>query len=114
MSSGSLGQSASQIQAQTMVLGARQLAALEILELPSTDLEGWLATVAERNEALRVVPVDRRHEPFSRGGASRGEASDRHAEWLANLPGEEPDWRAELQEQLAWANPGPEREAWLV
>ena len=97
-----------------MVLGARQLAGLEILALPTAELATWIREAQESNECLRLEEPERpRPELAPMRGPIRREASDAHAEWLANIAGSEVDWRAGLQEQLMFLDLGHERRAWV-
>lgn len=82
-------------------LSAHMLPALTILELSSLDLAGYLREAFESNEALTL------EEPHvGPGPRARGEASDRHAEWLASQPAREPSLAESLTEELAFRNLG--------
>ncbi|MEZ6014017.1 MAG: RNA polymerase factor sigma-54 [Planctomycetota bacterium] len=60
---------------QQMLLQPRMLQSIEVLQLPATELEAWLARQAEENEALSVTSP-------ARPTALAREASDAHDEWL--------------------------------
>jgi RNA polymerase sigma-54 factor len=99
-----------QRQTQAQILGVRQLMGLEVLGLSTADLASWLREAHESNECLQLEepPAALPRPPAS----VRREASDRHAEWLANLADERPDPRASLREQLSWLGLEDERRAW--
>lgn len=84
---------------QSLVLEPRLLQAIEVLQLPAQDLEGWLQAAAERNEALRVAgpPLER-----GRVTAAGWEATERHDEMLRNQPERAPSLEASLEDQVAW------------
>jgi RNA polymerase sigma-54 factor len=80
--------------AQQQVLLPRMLQSIEVLQLPSGELETWLERAAEENEALA----------FERGsGGRRGTAEDsqRHDAMLQNQPAPEAGLAEQVERQLS-------------
>ncbi len=74
------------------------LQAIEVLQLPSQDLEAWLLNAAAENQALRVeLP---RGE--GGGGAPDWEATEKHDAMLHNQPDREHALADSLGEQVGW------------
>ena len=71
---------------QEMQLLPRMLQSIEVLQLPSVELEGYLHQAVEENVTLTAEP--RREAPPADGHGRRGgwEESDRHEAWLQNQP----------------------------
>lgn len=93
---------------QRLLLQPRMLQSIEILQLPTQDLEGWLAEAALSNEALRLETPE-----FSTPRSGGREATDAHDEMLRNQPDREPSLADRVEEQLATADLEPVREGWV-
>jgi len=104
----SLGMHLSQRATQQLSMAPRMLQSIEVLQLPSTDLEAWLLEQAEGNEALCLeappVPIER-----------RGTIEDSHAydQMLRNQPDRPRSLSAEVEAQLAASDLDPARLAWV-
>jgi RNA polymerase sigma-54 factor len=86
------------------------LQSIEVLQLPSGELEAWLSKAAEDNEALSVEgPVIGPDAPGRRGTR---EDSDRHDQLLRNQPAPEAGLVGRLEEQLALLELEQETLAW--
>lgn len=89
-----------QTQRQEMLLLPRMLQAIEVLQLPLTELEGYLRAAVEENETLRL------EEPVREAGAlpprrqASAEATQRHDAWLESQAAAPPGMHARLEEQL--------------
>ena len=106
---------------QSMVQGTRMeqqllprmIQQIEVLQLPLADLEAFLTTAAEENEALQLEP---RQPPQEYGRAlppgGGQEASDRHAAWLESQEAGGGGLVAALEPQLATAELTPDVQAW--
>lgn len=88
-----LGQSAE----QRLLLQPRMLQSIEVLQLPTIDLEAFLRDAFEENIALDL------DEPAGVDTRPRGtwEDTDRHDEMLRNQPGPTPGVAERVEEQLA-------------
>ncbi len=93
---------------QELILAPRLLQAIEVLELPSADLEAWLRAQAEENEALCMDPPPRESE-------RRGTLEDSHAhdEMLRNQPDRARSLAEIVEEQLSASELPPSRLEWL-
>ncbi|MEM9803019.1 MAG: RNA polymerase factor sigma-54 [Planctomycetota bacterium] len=103
-------------QRQELALAPRMLQAIEVLALPSTDLEGWLLEQAERNEALLVEAAERLPEraldPAS-SGSGRARASDDHRALLEAQPSRPPSLVDLVEDQIAARDLEPELLEWI-
>lgn len=108
MSRPNLGMQLSQRAAQQLTMAPRMLQSIEVLQLPSADLEAWLQEQAEGNEALCL---DGPAAPTER----RGTLEDSHAydQMLRNQPDRPRSLSAEVEEQLAASDLDPGRLAWV-
>lgn len=87
---------------QHQLLLPRMLQSIEVLQMPSAELEPWLRAQAEENEALEVA--SRRHDegPLPpRGPVGSREATEAHDEMLRNQPDRGPGVAERVEEQLA-------------
>lgn len=111
-------------QRQEMILAPRMLQSIEVLTLPAMDLEGWLSSQAELNEALLVEPPDLGGDTGDghgsgwesgpgRGAAARSKATDDHYALLQAQPGPELSLSDEIEAQLASRDLGPELSSWI-
>lgn len=104
-------------QRQEMVLAPRMLQSIEILALPTTDLEGWLAREAQENEALVVGPAAEAQRADdlgpTRSSADRSRASDDHYALLQAQPDPESSLPDIVEKQLAGRDLGPELVDWV-
>ena len=110
----SLGHQMQQSLGQHMLLMPRMLQSVEVLQLPSAELEGWLRKAAEGNEALVVdaPPVSQGElAPIGRRGTR--EDSERHDEMLRNQPAPDRGPAARLEEQLALMEIEPALVPWV-
>jgi RNA polymerase sigma-54 factor len=92
---------------QELSLQPKMLQSIEVLQLPTADLEAWLARQAEENEALVIVP------PYRSDAAARG-ATDAHDELLQASPARAASLLDELERQLAGRELAPELCAWVL
>lgn len=95
---------------QTLRLEPRLLQAIEVLQLPSQDLEAWLLDAAEKNQALQV-DAPRLDGPGR--GAAGWEATERHDEMLRNQPDRSRSLAEGLDEQIGWLELEPRLDAAL-
>ena len=95
---------------QEMRLVPRMLQAIEILQLSSLDLDGFLNQAAAENEALRVAPPEGRRLP-SRARSSAD--SDRHQAWLENQPAAGGGLVESLEAELGMLDLSAELEPWV-
>ncbi len=90
-----------QSQRQELLLLPRMLQSIQVLQLPSTELEGYLREAVEANETLRLEDPGRGAEgappPPRRRAAPQ--ATERHDAWLESQPSP-PGMHARLEEQL--------------
>ena len=102
---------------QRMVLQPRMLQAVELLQLPSQDLEAWLHQAAEGNEALALEApeVEPSYElgEARRSRASAQAASDAHEAMLQNAPARGASLVQLVEEQLALAELPADLEDWV-
>ena len=105
-----------------MVLLPRMLQSIEVLQLPSVELETFLTRAAAENEALLVEPPTAgegdgawaQSAPRHAGGRiASGEATDRHAAWLESQPDRTAGLEESLLEQLALADVAPALVPWV-
>ncbi len=99
---------------QDMLLLPRMLQAIEVLQLPVADLEGFLLEAVQENEALRlddVPPAEPPHDPPGRRGTA--EDSARHDAWLENQPGPEQSLVEMVEEQLGMLDLDPDALSWV-
>ena len=106
-----LGQHLSQQMGQHQVLMPKMLQAIEVLQLPATELETWLRQASEENEAL-IVEEPARPEPPSRPRGTR-EATEAHDEMLRNQPDRESGLAEVLEQQLALLDLPEDQLAWV-
>src|SRR5688572_1238146 len=78
---------------QELALQPRMLQSIEVLQLPTADLEAWLARQAEENEALVVVP------PYRSDAAAQG-ATEAHDELMQASPARAASLLDELERQV--------------
>ncbi len=100
-----------------MLLLPRMLQAIEILQLPSLELDSFLRKAAEENEALDVAEPKLENfdaRPTVRERRGTREATDRHDEMLQNQPARSRGIAEELEEQLALIELGEREHAWLA
>ncbi len=95
---------------QEMALLPRMLQSIEVLALPATELEAFLARAAEENEALVVEPPPHAPSPAAAGGGA--EASDRHAAWLESQPAHDGGLVADVLAQVDLLELAPDELAW--
>ncbi|MFT7677596.1 MAG: RNA polymerase sigma-54 factor [Planctomycetota bacterium] len=102
---------------QRMVLQPRMLQAVELLQLPSADLEGWLQQAAEGNEALALdapeLPAANEPGERRRSRAAAQAASDAHEAMLQRAPARGASLVQMVEEQLALAELPPDLEDWV-
>lgn len=102
--------------AQRMVLQPRLLQSIELLQLPSQDLEAWLLDAAAGNEALCVDAQygdeGRDFVPSPSRVASQA-AGERHDALLANAPARQASLSQLVEEQLALVELDPEVADWV-
>lgn len=107
-----------------MILAPRMLQSIEVLTLPAMDLEGWLSTQAESNEALLVEPPDGGldgtvaadpswESGSGRASAARSKATDEHYALLQAQPGPELSLSDQIEAQLASRELGSELTSWV-
>ncbi len=95
-------------QSQELLLLPRLVQAVEVLQLPATELDAFLRAAFEENVALRL---DEPSVPRSHGSGSR-ESSLTRDEWLQNQPAEGPGLAERVREQLSLSDLSPEVAAW--
>jgi RNA polymerase sigma-54 factor len=96
---------------QRLALQPRMLQSIEVLQLPSTDLEAYLRDAYEENVALRLEdPPEERASGRPRGTR---EDSERHDEMLRNQPDREASVAECIEEQLALSDLSEEQLAWV-
>ena len=101
-----------QAMGQQLLLAPRMLQSIELLALPALELEAFLREAAEQNEAL-VVEESARPLPLEpTRGRARGDATERHDEWLQNQPDRHVDTLAQLEAELALFGLDERVEAW--
>lgn len=100
-----------------MLLLPRMLQSIEVLQLPSAELEAYLAQAAQENEALVLEPpATSASEPELAGGRGRAagsEASDRHAAWLESQPAVSGGLEEHLLEEVALLDLVPQDREWV-
>jgi RNA polymerase sigma-54 factor len=92
---------------QELALQPRMLQSIEVLQLPTADLEAWLARQAEENEALVVVP------PYRSDAAALG-ATAAHDELLQASPARGASLLDELERQVDALGLQAELRAWVL
>ncbi|MEM7307716.1 MAG: RNA polymerase factor sigma-54 [Planctomycetota bacterium] len=108
-------------QRQEMRLLPRMLQAVEVLQLPSAELSGYLLSAFEENEALDLdeaawkerARAEAPAPPAGLAGAARGDASDRHEEWLRSQPARDAGLNERVEEQLALREVDPVLLPWV-
>lgn len=90
---------------QQQLLQPRMLQSIEVLAVPSAELESWLQAAAQENEALVVRPAP--------GPAGGGDATERHDEMLRNQAREGRSLAECLEDELAMLDLAPELEPWV-
>ena len=98
---------------QDMLLLPRMLQAIEVLQLPATDLEGYLLGAVEENEALCIEDRQLPDASFTPGPRRTSEASDRFDAWLESQPGPEKSLVETVEEQLSLLDVEDETLAWV-
>ncbi|MBK7643496.1 MAG: RNA polymerase factor sigma-54 [Planctomycetes bacterium] len=101
---------------QQMLLLPQMLQSLELLGLPSTELESWLDAQAESNEALLVRPAE--NSPFAepalpRSSAASRAATQRHDGWLEEQPGRAASLAERIEVELSMLEVSARRAAWM-
>lgn len=96
---------------QQMLLLPRMLQSIEVLQLPSLELEGWLREAAEGNEALSVDGAERGEHIAERRGTQAD--TDAHDEMLRNHPDRGQTLCEVVEEQLVTLELSDELEEWL-
>lgn len=97
---------------QEMHLLPQMLQALEVLQLPTTELEAFLQQCVEENEALSLeAPPGPAPPPGPPRGSS--EDSQRHDAWLESQPAPVHGLTGHLEEQLGMLDLEPEVTAWV-
>lgn len=91
---------------QELALQPRMLQSIEVLQLPTADLEAWLARQAEENEALVIIP------PHRSDAAARA-ATEAHDEVLQASPARGATLLDELERQLDGRDLEPDHAAWV-
>ena len=92
---------------QELALQPKMLQSIEVLQIPTADLEAWLARQAEENEALVIVP------PYRSDAAARG-ATDAHDELMQASPARAASLLDELERQLDGRDLAPELRVWVL
>ncbi|MEL6431389.1 MAG: RNA polymerase factor sigma-54 [Planctomycetota bacterium] len=104
-------------QRQEMVLAPRMLQAIEVLALPAADLEQWLGSEAEANEALVVERTSCSDDELwlepTRSSAARAKASDDHRALLEAVAAPGASLIERVEDELASAGVSPEAAAWI-
>ena len=90
---------------QQQLLQPRMLQSIEVLAVPSAELEAYLAAAAQENEALVVRPA--------RGPGGGWDATERHDEMLRNQAREGRSLAECLEDELAMLDLSPELEPWV-
>jgi len=90
-----------------MLLQPRMLQSIEVLQLPTAELESWLARQAEENEALVVTPAPRDR-------ANGRAATDQHDEMLQAQAAPPPSLLDEVERQLDARELDPALRAWVM
>lgn len=90
---------------QQMLLQPRMLQSIEVLAVPSAELESYLAAAAQENEALVVRPA--------RGPGGGWDATERHDEMLRNQASDEHSLAEVLEREIAMLDLDDEQEAWV-
>lgn len=88
-----------------MLLQPRMLQSIELLAVPSAELESYLAAAAQENEALIVRPP--------RGPGGGWDATERHDEMLRNQAGIGRSLAEALEEEIAMLDLDASQEAWV-
>jgi RNA polymerase sigma-54 factor len=101
-----------QAMGQQMLLAPRMLQSIELLALPALELESFLREQAEQNEALVVEEPPRSLPSEPARSRARGDATERHDEWLQNQPDRHVDLSSQLEAELALLGLEPCTEAW--
>jgi len=106
-----IGLSQSQVQGvrQELALQPRMLQSIEILQLPTVELEGFLLAALEENAALEVR--DREAGPRARRGTA--EDADRKDKWLESQPAASGGLVERLLEQVRLRELEPDVRAWV-
>jgi len=114
MAIGGNGPRLTQAATQQQLMLPKMLQAIELLQLPSMELAGWLREAFESNAALVLEEPEGPSAKLerSKGPKARVGASDRHAEWLASQESHGEHWRQAVLEQLAWLALDPQTDAW--
>ncbi|MEL6712846.1 MAG: RNA polymerase factor sigma-54 [Planctomycetota bacterium] len=109
--------SASMRQRQEMVLAPRMLQAIEVLALPAADLEQWLGSEAEANEALVVERASCSDDELwlepTRSSASRAKASDDHRALLEAVAAPGASLIERVEDELNSAGVSADAAAWI-
>lgn len=110
------GQEMRQAQRQEMLLVPRMLQAIEILALPTTDLDVYLRQAAEENAALELreaaLGVDL-STPKPRERVRTKDATERHSAMLENQPARSRSVAEQVEEELATLDLDHQELAWL-
>ena len=99
-----------------MLLLPQMLQSLELLELPATELESWLESQAESNEALLVRSPEAPalpEPPLPRSNASARAATERHDSWLEEQPGRGASLAERVEQELVLLELTPQRATWV-
>jgi RNA polymerase sigma-54 factor len=97
---------------QHMLLAPRMLQSIELLALPTVELDAFLQAEAEQNEALSVEEPPR-SEPFERARVRVAQdATARHDEWIQSQPARGSGRTERLCEELALLELDSATEAW--
>ena len=105
-----IGLSLQQTLGQHQLLLPRMLQSIEVLQLPTGELEAWLRKAAEDNEALSIDGLPLGPDVASRRGTR--EDSERHDQMLRNQPAPEAGLVGRLEEQLALLELSEDTLAW--
>ena len=104
---------------QELALLPRMLQAIEVLQLPATDLEGFLLQAVQENEVLRIDDARAVGAARADGAAgppgrtrARQQAADDHAAWLESQASAEKGLREELLDELLVLDLPPQVDAW--
>ncbi len=97
---------------QHMLLAPRMLQSIELLALPTLELDAFLRDEAEQNEAL-AVEESPRSEPFERVRARTSQdATARHDEWIQSQPARMSGRTERLCEEIALLGLDATTETW--
>ncbi len=98
---------------QDMLLLPKMLQAVEILQIPTLELDRYLREAVQENEALHLEEPHSELESGPYGPRRTAEDSARFDAWLENQPEPEGGLVAHLEAELALTEVTPELEGWV-